>query len=448
MLTHILLALSITSLLYWGYNVIHSLFITPLRKLPGPLLYQLFPIIIYYHIILGKGHILIYNLHKQYGSVVRVGWSMVSFDSEAASKQIYSTYDFPKTKFYSAFQVVGETIFSTRNKEFHKKRRKMLSRFFSDKIIESFEPIINSKANDLVNKMTTFYKQGYVFDLINYFNCFSFDVIYTITFGNSFNMIKKEGHLVLNWIKDVFSLTVVFANEAIKNSDSAATTTILNTLNDPINPETNEMLMDKQIIEESILQLIAGTHTTANSLTWTFYSLLQHPQIYKKLKQELIKTFPTKENITYAKCKSECPYLAAVLHESLRLLPVVSGNVVRVTPRGGRVIDGYFIPEKTIVGVNIMALHNSPKYWKDPEAFNPERWIQDDQFKMNNHFMPFLIGPRACIGRTLAWMDLYLVSAHLVRSFNFDFKDKEKQLNSLFYGVSVPDSTLEVQIFK
>ncbi|KAI9291354.1 cytochrome P450, partial [Neoconidiobolus thromboides FSU 785] len=67
----------------------------------------------------------------------------------------------------------------------------------------------------------------------------------------------------------------------------------------------------------------------------------------------------------------------------------------------------------------INSLHNLPSLWKNPDAFDPQRWLQDGKFKTNPNFSPFLIGPRACVGRTLAWMELYLVSANLIRNFTF-----------------------------
>ncbi|KAI9298435.1 cytochrome P450 [Neoconidiobolus thromboides FSU 785] len=465
MLKIILSAVIFSYFIYWSYNVIYSIFFSPLRKIPGPLIYQFFPIIFQYYMWKGTGHKVIFELHKKYGSVVRLGRIAVSFESDSACKELYSTYTYPKSRFYSAFQLVGETIFSTRDKDFHRQRKKILAPSFSEKAIDSIEHIVIENVINLINKIKNLAKEKDVFDLSIYFHYFSFDVIGSLAFGNSFDMLNEGYHPVIGWIKDFFFISILctmmpilkiykfksvqnlyeFAYKAIENSKSHPDrTTILNAFITASDPDTGKKLTEKELAEESIIQLIAGTDTTSNSLAWTFYLLSKHPDIYEKLRQEIANTFPNKDEITFNKCKTECPYLSAVLHESLRIVPVVSGNVMRIVPKGGRIIDGYFIPEDSIVGINIKALHNSVRNWKDPEVFNPDRWIQNKKFKMNSNFMPFLIGPRACIGRTLAWMELYLVSANLIKNFSFELKDKTKELDSIFYVVSAPDDKLDM----
>ncbi|KAI9296972.1 cytochrome P450 [Neoconidiobolus thromboides FSU 785] len=466
MLYYTLLTITSLFLFYWAYNVIYQLYFSPMHNIPGPMIYILIPNIYKIHILMGGFHLHMLDLHTKYGKAVRLSSNVVSFASETASKDIYSTYNFQKHGFYSAFQIVGEASFSTRDKDFHRKRKKILSVGFSERNILNLEYLVKNTCEQLKNKMRHFAERKEAFKLCLYFHCFSFDVIGEVVYGKPFNMIKNGHHPIIDWIHDLLFLSIVlflfpflkhfkydsikqlynFSYDAIKNSKKHADrNTILNNLIDAVDPETGAKLSRKELADESIIQLAAGTDTGSNALIWIFYNLMKNPAIYRKLKQELITVFPDKNSIAYTKLKNECAYLSAVLHEGLRFMPVVSGNPMRITPKGGKVIDGYFIEEETIVGVNLNALHNLSTLWEEPDKFNPERWITGDgKFRSDPNFMPFLIGPRGCVGRTLAWMELYLATANLVRNFDFYLNDPKLTLKSKFYVVTSPTKPMEV----
>ncbi|KAI9296937.1 cytochrome P450 [Neoconidiobolus thromboides FSU 785] len=439
-------------------QVVYSLFFCPLRKVPGPLRVHFFPSYHKLKILNGTLHQYTLDLHKRFGTVVRIGGDTVSMVSESARKEIYSTYNFSKGKIYESNKIIGENMFNTNNKDYHRLKKRILAPLFSDKAISSVENIIHNNVKNLVEKLNDYSYSNQKFDLGLYFHYFSFDVIGDIGFGKSFNMVNDGYHPVIGWVKDTFYLSFIlfifpifkniqfrsvkslyeFSYGAINNAKSHPNrATIMNALLNAVDPETGKKLDEKEIAEESIIQFAAGTDTTSNTLTWFFYNLTNHPDIYEKLEREINTIFQDKASISYTQIKSDCHYLNAVIHESMRVTPVAPGNLPRAVPKGGRVIDGYFIPEGTTIGSSVISCHNLPELWKDPNVFNPGRWLENGKFKTNPNFFSFSIGPRACIGRSLAWMELYLVIATLIRNFRFK-RENNNKIDSSFYLVAQP----------
>ncbi|KAI9290433.1 hypothetical protein K502DRAFT_354084 [Neoconidiobolus thromboides FSU 785] len=113
-LTLALIYVLVTLISYWAYKVIYNLFFSPLRKVPGPLINQIFPLASTFYAVNGTFHLYSTKLHQKYGNVVRISWDGISIASDEAAKEVYSTYSFAKSGFYNGFQIAGETVFSTR----------------------------------------------------------------------------------------------------------------------------------------------------------------------------------------------------------------------------------------------------------------------------------------------------------------------------------------------
>lgn len=119
-----------------------------------------------------------------------------------------------------------------------------------------------------------------------------------------------------------------------------------------------------------------------------------------------------------------CKYLSACLEEALRIYPPSPATHARYVPPGGMTIDGQYMPEGMAVGIAINAVCNSPLNFKDPEKFVPERWTGEDPAYKNDRIeaaQVFSLGPRNCIGRNLAYLEMRLVIAKLV--WNFDLEN-------------------------
>jgi cytochrome P450 len=190
--------------------------------------------------------------------------------------------------------------------------------------------------------------------------------------------------------------------------------------------ETGSKYTQAELASESNLLLVAGSDTTATTLSAVFFYLLRNPNILEKLRSEIEDSFSNVDEINHAKLTG-LPYLRAVIDETMRLAPPVAGALPRDVLEGGIHVDGIFIPEGTEVGVPIYAIHHNKEYYPDPFDFKPERWIVNekqgvrkaDVERAQSAFTPFSIGHRGCIGKNLAYVELSLAVARLVMRYDF-----------------------------
>ena len=133
-------------------------------------------------------------------------------------------------------------------------------------------------------------------------------------------------------------------------------------------------MSDKQVRDEVVTLLLAGHETTANTLNWTFYLLSQHPEIEAKLHAEVDRVL-CRRAATLTDLEQH-RYTKAVIEEAMRLYPPAwSFAREAVTPIE---MGGYQIPAGSEVRVVTYAVHRDARWWPNPEAFQPERYLTED----------------------------------------------------------------------
>jgi cytochrome P450 len=171
-------------------------------------------------------------------------------------------------------------------------------------------------------------------------------------------------------------------------------------------------MTDQQLRDEAMTLFLAGHETTANALTWTWYFLSRHPEIEARLHAELDAVLGTR--IAAAADVPRLTYTSAVLAESMRLHPpawVIGRRAV-----ADYEVAGYRIPPGSYVLVSQWVMHRDPRFWPDPERFDPERWTEAARATRPRFaYFPFGAGPRICIGEQFAWTEGVLVLAVLAR---------------------------------
>ena len=185
---------------------------------------------------------------------------------------------------------------------------------------------------------------------------------------------------------------------------------LLSLLMHAVDEETGEKMDDAQLRDEAMTIFLAGHETTANALAWTFYLLSQNPAVEQKVRAELAQVLGGRPAQTTD--FAQLPYLQMVLKESMRLYPPVWILARRATKND--VILGHRIDKGAYVFLPTYTLHRHPQFWQRPDAFEPERWVNDGKGMHKYQYLPFSVGGRKCIGDHFAMLEAALVLATIL----------------------------------
>uniref|UniRef100_A0A4W2C2A6 Steroid 21-hydroxylase n=1 Tax=Bos indicus x Bos taurus TaxID=30522 RepID=A0A4W2C2A6_BOBOX len=169
-------------------------------------------------------------------------------------------------------------------------------------------------------------------------------------------------------------------------------------------------------VHMSVVDLfIGGTETTASTLSWAVAFLLHHPEIQRRLQEELDRELgpgASCSRVTY-KDRARLPLLNATIAEVLRLRPVVPLALPHRTTRPSSIF-GYDIPEGMVVIPNLQGAHLDETVWEQPHEFRPDRFLEPGA---NPSALAFGCGARVCLGESLARLELFVVLLRLLQAF-------------------------------
>ncbi|KAI8315123.1 Averantin hydroxylase [Colletotrichum sp. SAR11_59] len=434
---------------YFASVCIYNLFFHPLSKYPGPRLAAATPLWLVSAIIGGRQPEDTLKLHEKYGSVVRTSPNGLSYSGTPQWKEIYTPkagqLEFAKDqKFFAGFR--GRHLILNADRRYHPFIRKLLAPGFSEKAMREQEAVLKEFVDLMFRRVQEDGQNGtQPVDILKWFNFLTFDFIGFLTFGQSFDCLTTSTlHM---WVKMFLSLAKFFAYyQAISYSPLLLRFPVglwlfpLKVLSDAktltrlqeemvnhrleIQPTVPDF-MDKMIAAyksgkmsydqlegNSQLLIAGGSETTSTHLAGLVWLLMTNPRVLEKLSAEIRTAFAHEGEITFAGV-NDCKYLLACIEEGLRIYPPSPQAHNRIVPPGGATIDGEFIPEAN---------------WTRPNEFIPERWLgEDPEFAGDKRdaSQPFLLGPRMCVGRNLAYAEIKVIIARLVCQFDIENVTKE-----------------------
>lgn len=172
----------------------------------------------------------------------------------------------------------------------------------------------------------------------------------------------------------------------------------------------------KQLRDETMTLFLAGHETTALTLAWTWYLLSQNTAAESRLHEELGAVLGGRA--ASAPDLARLPYLNAVVSEVLRLYP--PAYLLARTSIASCMIGGYEIPAGTTILTSPWLMHRDARYFDDPHAFRPERWLDGLTERLPpGVYLPFGDGPRRCIGQGFALLEAALVTATIAQRYKF-----------------------------
>lgn len=223
--------------------------------------------------------------------------------------------------------------------------------------------------------------------------------------------------LEIPWIWDIISVVPIpafrrfvglfdrfeaYADTAVANTRVAAKG-LTKTMFSKMAATDTQQLPEHVIRQEAVNIMIAGTDTTAMTLTYLVYAVLADET--GKIRQPLLTELDAaSDHATWSELE-QLPYLNCVVDETLRLYSPIGGSLPRVPPAGGATLGQYHIPADTIVMTQSSSFHTDPNVIKDPYVFNPRRW-ESPTAEMKEYSMPFGGSARSCLGMNIARLEI------------------------------------------
>ncbi|KAK3367963.1 isotrichodermin C-15 hydroxylase [Podospora didyma] len=467
----VILLISIIPLTWFVYNV----YFHPLAGFPGPLLHRGSMIPKIATQLSGNITNKMTELHRIYGPVVRVAPSELSYTTVPAWKDIYTAgkdrqamtvntvYGRNEKEFFGACSILWQSS----NAE-HARHRRVLAPAFSEKALREHEPIILHHIRLFIQRMRE--NACKPVDLCAWFNFVSFDIIGDLTFGESFDCLEQSKYHPWIWfifgrlkmmmysqvidtlgilgtaiqmsipqrIKDEVLGHVAYSREKISRRQEQEKETgrrsdfMTHILRQVGESKEKGMITHDELVANAQILVMAGSETTATLLAAAAYYLMRNPQTQHRLEREIRSAFANEGEITAASTSgTSLPYLLAVLNEALRMHPPLPTGIHRIVPDGGAIIDGQFVAAGTDVIVHQWAAYRAPENFTDPDLFVPERWLPDasaGKYAGDNRdvFQPFSVGPRSCIGRSLAYIEARIVFVKLLWNFDMELNPESK----------------------
>ncbi|KAL7863970.1 hypothetical protein AOLI_G00153900 [Acnodon oligacanthus] len=172
---------------------------------------------------------------------------------------------------------------------------------------------------------------------------------------------------------------------------------------------------------KSIFDLFtAGTETTATTLRWGLIYMMDHPDVQERCHDEIVRVL----GFDRSPCMDDhlqLPYTRATVYEIQRYSSIIPLSLVHHTTQPAE-LRGYHLPQGTEITVNLMSIMTDKAHWKYPDTFNPENFLDEKgQFCRNEAFLPFSLGPRVCLGESLAKTELFIFFTSLIQRLKFSW---------------------------
>ncbi|KAL2893026.1 Cytochrome P450 83B1 [Bienertia sinuspersici] len=425
-----------------------------------------------------KPHIYFANLAITYGPILSVQLGNVPavvVQSAKLAKEVLKTQDQhfcrrPPMLGTQTLSYKGLDIAFSQDADYFREIKKIcVLHLLSPKRVESFAPVRQDEVSRLINKISKMASASQVVNLTELVMSFgSFNICRT-AFGNRYGSDDDEGwskrsrfKSLMNETEAMFT-TFFFADyfpsiawlDKLTGQSARLQKTFKDLdvffneiLNDHLDP--NRTQSEQEDLIDVLLRLrregattfeltldhikavlmdifVAGTDTSTTMVVWAMTELVKNPNAMKKVQEEL-RNVAGYRGAIIPEDLPKLEYFKAMVKETFRFHPANPLLVVRETLQKTN-IQGYDIPLKTLMFVNVWAIGRDPEYWKDPEKYMPERFLGSSiEYKGQDfEFIPFGAGRKMCPGMHLGVANFELALANLLYSFDWELPVGKKR---------------------
>ncbi|KAL3431443.1 cytochrome P450 [Aspergillus tetrazonus] len=449
------------------YNItliIYRLYFSPLAKFPGSRIAAATGWYEFYFDYWKNGKYIfeIERMHRVYGPIIRVNPDELSIHDPDFYNELYVTESKRRTNHYDVFckgiDFDGSHLLTV-DHTLHRKRRKPLEPFFSRKSIQELQPMLAEVTLKFEQRLRALSGTGTVVRLDHACAAFSGDIIAKICLDdvaegdrfldhpefapywyNLIHMLVRSIPLftgfpslvrIVSYIPEQYLLWLFpqgqvfneFKRVARENIDRIFSQTHDNTK--PLTslfhhvaqsdmPESERS--PERLAKEAQVLLGGGTASTARTIAFASFYIVDRPDIRSRLRDELRETMAGwPERVPSWAELERVTYLQAIIKESLRLSYGVMHRLPRISPDLAIQYGDYTVPAGTPVGMSAYLMHSDASVYPSPDKFIPERWLGPINPAMHRNYVPFCRGSRNCLGMNLAMAELSLCLAVLHR---------------------------------
>lgn len=372
----------------------------------------------------------------------------------------FNNYTKDGTSYERIQEVIGKGLITTSGEEWLC-RRKQHQPFFHDKHLINYVGTIQKYTEKLLSKLTQ--KPESTPNLTEELLALVMNISAEILLGvdvsdhslelvrmfNIMNYYAVKSITLWKWLPTLKNLRFQVAKKYIDNfilnslkQTSLANEPLLKMLLDK-NQAGDFLLPNEQILGEVKNFFIAGHETTGNALSWTLYCLAKNPytlqQVNDEIQHVLGSNLPDFTNI------NNLPYLEIAIQESLRLYPPIWIFTRQALEED--ILNNYRIPAGAIINIIPYLIHRHPQYWNQPSVYYPERFlVKDGMARPKCAYIPFGFGPRVCIGRQLAMLNIKIILIMLLQRFEIQLPHKNYSVQPLPLITLKPKKDLRLKI--
>ncbi|KAJ5020243.1 hypothetical protein K4K57_000093 [Colletotrichum sp. SAR 10_99] len=448
-------------------RVVYNLYFHPLSKYHGPWYAASFSLVHALISVMKYEPEWMLWLSKQYGTdkPIRVAPTLLLFPQSAALKDIY--WD-PKCNNKSMFYGTGSLgpphLFSTLDGNVHKSLRKALGgpQWSIGGLKNNWEPRFDSHIQLFISRMSDFARNNEPVILSDKVAEFAADIMTMVSFTDPWGFVtnsRDERNMLASWRRGLFSFGFVNRFRWLRDrvthvwwghfflpstSDDVGMGYLMAQADRQVSererrmeeeaftqekPDFMQLAIEARIDGKPLtssqkrahvtLLIQAGADTTGTALGSTLRFLLTHPLALARARAEISAADQAghlSPTIQYEETRTHLPFFVACIKEAIRLHPSATNLFARVAPAGGKVVDGTWVPAGAEITANAWVVQRDPRlYGPDPEAFRPERWLEGEVggntkeaiSEMEACIFAFGIGPRVCLGKDVAYMEMY-----------------------------------------